>query len=132
MQAGSGESHLVHLQPQDVLYTQADISESFSQGPPAGGSYAAAAGPRLIRDLVEQLRQGATSVADIPPIRVVWYGGKHHSLDNRRLWVRTGLTAFANEASQQYRIVLLAHALVTCVAVLACNVLSMYPILAAR
>lgn len=63
------------LMLRDIRYTQNFIKPWFSDT------------RHLLEDLIRDVKVGRVSPDTFPPIRVGWYNGAWHSLDNRRLYV---------------------------------------------
>ncbi|MFJ5780226.1 RHS repeat-associated core domain-containing protein [Streptomyces sp. NPDC093094] len=61
------------MNPERIRYTQDSIKGSYKDG-------------QSVDDTIRQLKNGETTAADIPPIRVFERYGKIYSLDNRRLY----------------------------------------------
>ncbi|CAE7208238.1 unnamed protein product [Symbiodinium pilosum] len=67
------ETLVSRMDPRTIRYSQESISPKF-------------AGGKDVRTTSKELREGAISVSDVPPIHVFRWNGKWHSSDNRRLW----------------------------------------------
>ncbi|KAJ3170608.1 hypothetical protein HDU88_008510 [Geranomyces variabilis] len=63
----------VDLGVDDVLFTQATIYNTFSNG-------------SRIQTMIDDLKSGAMCASDVPPVRVRNYCGLWYALDNRRLY----------------------------------------------
>lgn len=71
------------IDPFQVAFTQDSISANFKDG-------------RSVEQLIQDLRTGAVTASDVPPIRLAELNGKLYTLDNRRLYT-------FREARQQVR-----------------------------
>lgn len=80
-----------------IFYTHDTISRRFKDG-------------RALQTTLAELLNDPRKLQDIPPMRVMFYHGKFHSIDNRRLWCLKQLAEHTNNADLRVTVELHAMA----------------------